>query len=306
MKNVHDINLETRNIYHKQHSRMVNDKKTMDRMHNMLKEDFFDLDKGYFRDKKILDAGCGSTARNTIGFYEFGCRDLTSLDIGNDWQEIALLNFHNYGVDSKFVNLVAGNADNLPFEDETFDFVCLDGVLPHIPTIEQVEKIFLEMSRVTKNGGYFFTSYVSQSDGLIDVIDTAVRGHYRENKPFANFVDNISPELLGELFIFLGEKIKNHTGESIKLDYLNTLFDEDLCLTVQNTIQCHTRRNISQEYMENLFNENGFCKPKGLKRYVRRNNIRKYVSPLHFYSDNEFAKLLYGDGYVDCIAQKIK
>lgn len=306
MKKTEEINLETRNIYHKQHSRMVNDKKTMDRLNKMAKEEFFELEKGYFKNKKILDAGCGSTARNTIGFYEFGCRELTALDIGEDWKETALVNLKNYGVDTKVVELVAGNADNLPFEDETFDFVCLDGVLPHIPEIEQIEKIFAEMSRVTKKGGFFFTSYLSQQGSLMDTIDTAIRKYYRENDKFSDFVDNISPETLSILFEFIIEKLALHTKEDLNIDMFKNLFDEDLCITVQNTIQCHTRRNLSQEYVEKLLKKNGFDYSKRLKRYVERNNIRKYVSPLHFYHDNEFSKLFYSDGYIDCISQKIK
>ncbi|MDK2979590.1 MAG: hypothetical protein PWP52_2304 [Bacteroidales bacterium] len=65
-----------------------------------------------------MDAGCGSAVRNTLAFYEFGCRDLTALDIGDEWKDTALKNLNNYEIDSGFVNLVAGNADNLPYYDE--------------------------------------------------------------------------------------------------------------------------------------------------------------------------------------------
>ena len=122
-KTAEQINLETRNIYHKQHTRMVNDKTTMDRLHNMMSEEFFGLEKDFFVGKKVLDAGCGSTARNSIAFYEFGCRDITALDIGDEWKEIAKENFKNYNVDLSVMNLVNGNAGSLPFEDGTFDFV---------------------------------------------------------------------------------------------------------------------------------------------------------------------------------------
>lgn len=42
------INQQTREVYHHQHARMVNNKTTMDRLHNMGKEEFFQLEKGYF------------------------------------------------------------------------------------------------------------------------------------------------------------------------------------------------------------------------------------------------------------------
>lgn len=92
----------------------------------------------------------------------------------------------------------------------------------------------------------------------------------------------------------------------IDLDKLKTLFDEDLCISIQNTIQCHTRRNLPKEYVvEALLLQNGFSKPTRLKRYVKRNNIRKFVSPLHYYHESEFSRMLYGDGFIDCIVEKI-
>lgn len=300
------INQETREVYHQQHVRMVNNKITMERLRNMGKEEFFQLEKGYFVGKKILDAGCGSAVRNTLAFYEFGCRDLTALDIGDEWKDTALKNLNNYEIDSGFVNLVAGNADNLPFDDNIFDLVCLDGVLPHIPTLEQTEVIFKEIARVTKSGGFFFTSYLSQGGSLMDVLDTSVRQYYRENEEFKKLVDNISPQIINKLLDFIVEKMQHHTCEEIDLSQLKVLFDEDLCISIQNTIQCHTRRNLSKEYIEKLLLENGFDKPIRLKRYVERNNIRKFVSPLHYYDENEFAKLFYGNGYIDCITQKIR
>ena len=303
-----EINNETREIYHKQHQRMVNDKTTMDRLHDMGREEFFQMGEGYFVGKKVLDVGCGSTARNTISFYEFGARDLTAVDIGEEWKETAKINLTNYHVDLNCVTLVGSNADSLPFADESFDFVCLDGVLPHIPTIEQVETIIAEMARVTKKGGYFFTSYLAQGGSLMDALDTSVRQYYRENEVFKDFVDNVTPELLNQGFEFILDKMRLHQNEDTEIDLnkLKTLFDEDLCISIQNTIQCHTRRNLSKEYVEKLLLSNGFSESKRLKRYVKRNNIRKFVSPLHYYDSNSFAKLIYNDGYIDCISQKTK
>ena len=303
-KTAEQINLETRNIYHKQHTRMVNDKTTMDRLHNMMSEEFFGLEKDFFVGKKVLDAGCGSTARNSIAFYEFGCRDITALDIGDEWKEIAKENFKNYNVDLSVMNLVNGNAGSLPFEDGTFDFVCLDGVIPHLPE-EQISDVIKEMSRVTKENGYFFTSYLAQSDSLMDALDTAVRDFYRRNEGFAHLVDNISPEVLNQLFGFIALKLKEHQGLDVNIEELQTLFDEDLCISIQNTIQCQIRNSYKPDYINGMLVTNGFEMPRRIKRYVKRNNIRKYVSPLHFYDSNDFSKIIYADGYIDCIMKKV-
>lgn len=50
-------------------------------------------------------------------------------------------------------NFIAASATQLPFEDNTFDFVWTEAVLEHIPDIELALK---EIARVTKHGGYIF------------------------------------------------------------------------------------------------------------------------------------------------------
>jgi len=64
-----NLNKRTRDIYHSQHSRMLNDEKTLTRIMSMnIDENFFNLKKDYFVGKKVLDAGCGSIIRNSIAF----------------------------------------------------------------------------------------------------------------------------------------------------------------------------------------------------------------------------------------------
>jgi len=50
------------------------------------------------------------------------------------------------------ISFVCANAKDLPFEDETFDTVCLSNSLHHL---EEMPKILKEMKRVLKKGGNF-------------------------------------------------------------------------------------------------------------------------------------------------------
>ena len=85
-KNDSRINADTRDIYHKQHTRMLNDSVTLKRIMNIqVDEEFFKLEKGYFKNRKVLDAGCGSIVRNSIAYAQLGSVDVTALDIGNEW-----------------------------------------------------------------------------------------------------------------------------------------------------------------------------------------------------------------------------
>ncbi|MCB0762299.1 MAG: class I SAM-dependent methyltransferase [Flavobacteriales bacterium] len=49
-------------------------------------------------------------------------------------------------------HMVKGDAENLPFENETFDVAIMDAVLEHVP---QVHKSFEEVARVLRPGGIF-------------------------------------------------------------------------------------------------------------------------------------------------------
>lgn len=299
------LNEHTRSIYHKQHVRQGEDEVTRKRLMSITTEEFFAVEPGFFEGKKILDAGCGSIARNAIAYYQMGSRDVTAMDLGNEWFDSARRNMARYEVPIEGIKLISGNATNLPFDAESFDFVSCDGVLTHLADTTQVTATIKELGRVTKPGGYLFTSYLG-GGGLIEtkMLDGA-REFYKENKEFALLIDNIKPSIIHEMIDFAAQKAKEHGTEPFDTDYLKSLLDEDLCITFQNILQAQRREHHRSEFVNGLLKAEGFGAPKILKRYIHRKNIRKYIAPFHFYSDHPFSKLLYGDGWVDCISQKL-
>lgn len=83
--------------------------------------------------KKLIDIGCGH-GRNKEIVESVGC----------EW--IGVEPFEGGA------HTVVGDAQNLPFQSNTFDIAIMDAVLEHIP---EVEKAFSEVSRVLKPGGLF-------------------------------------------------------------------------------------------------------------------------------------------------------
>ncbi len=73
MKNV---SKDVRKIYHKQHTRRVNDKKSIDRFIKIYSTEFFKIPKKFFVNKKVLDAGCGSTGYFIIAINKLGAKDI--------------------------------------------------------------------------------------------------------------------------------------------------------------------------------------------------------------------------------------
>jgi len=141
-----------------------------------------------------------------------------------------------YGINEGQIKLVSGNVVDLPFEDDSFDFVCCDGVLPHLFDTAQVENAIAELGRVTRNHGHLFLNYLV-GGGLIETkVHDAVRNFYKESPQFAAFVGNIKPKMLhGLVDVFLAI-VKQHNNEEFDATIINSLLDEDLCISIQNVV----------------------------------------------------------------------
>ena len=83
------------------------------------------------KDKKVVDIGCG-----------YGHNKKIIEDVGGEW--IGVEPFEGGG------HTVIGSAEELPFDNNTFDIAIMDAVLQHIPN---VSKAFQEVSRVLKPNG---------------------------------------------------------------------------------------------------------------------------------------------------------
>ncbi len=97
-----------------------------------INEQIYDF-KEIVANKKVVDIGCG-----------YGRNKSIVESLGGEW--VGVEPFEGGA------NTVVGSAEDLPFEDETFDVVIMDAVLEHIP---DVGKAFSEVARVLKPNGLF-------------------------------------------------------------------------------------------------------------------------------------------------------
>jgi ubiquinone/menaquinone biosynthesis C-methylase UbiE len=108
----------------------------------------FILDIAQFQNytgKKVLEIGCG-IGMDGIEFAKIGA-EYTGVDLSD--QSIALCKKH-FEIFNTTGNIINTDAENLPFEDNTFDLVYSWGVLHHIP---DMQKSINEVYRVLKPGG---------------------------------------------------------------------------------------------------------------------------------------------------------
>jgi len=103
------------------------------------------IDMYGLKGKKVLDIACG-TGVLTEQFVRMGA-DVTGLDLTARAVELTKTRLALYGLHA---NVIEGDAQKMPFEDNTFDFVCAWGCLMHMPKTEQA---IAEIHRVLKPGG---------------------------------------------------------------------------------------------------------------------------------------------------------
>ena len=96
---------------------------------------------------KVADIGCGN-GRNIKYLIDEGCIspafDLCGCDASEEFVRICKY---------KKMNVILGNITNLPYDDNTFDFVFCIAVIHHLSTLELRKKAVEELIRITKHGG---------------------------------------------------------------------------------------------------------------------------------------------------------
>ena len=96
--------------------------------------------------KKVLEIGYGMGC-DTITLARKGAI-MTGIDITEGNKTVTTAHFK---VNNMYIpDLIIGDAEHLPFADESFDFVYSFGVIHHTPN---TDKVVAEMSRVLKSGG---------------------------------------------------------------------------------------------------------------------------------------------------------
>ncbi|MCF7835746.1 MAG: class I SAM-dependent methyltransferase [Candidatus Marinimicrobia bacterium] len=105
------------------------------------------IDYKSLKGKKILDIACG-TGWSTEQFARAGA-DVTAIDITPKAVELTKKRFELYGLEG---NIIVADAENLPFESNSFDYVLAWGCLMHTP---DTQKAINEINRVLKPEGKF-------------------------------------------------------------------------------------------------------------------------------------------------------
>lgn len=123
----------------------------------------YPLEAIFFKDKIILDAGCG-TGRHVICSNKFEAKEVIGVDLSRDAVEVA----YEHTKTIPNVHILQADIHALPF-DAPFDFIYSIGVLHHLPEPEMGFKSLLK--HLKKNGTIAVWVYGKEGNYLLPILN---------------------------------------------------------------------------------------------------------------------------------------
>ncbi len=214
------------------------------------------------KNKSILDAGCGS-GRYSCALARLGAKKVVGLDYGvdglNKARELAASN------NIENVEFIQGSVLEMPFENETFDFVFHNGVFHHT---ESLKKATYEMYRVLKKDSYGWY-YIYGSGGIF---------WYARRKMNEFMKNNIPQEYAIKILEYIGMPMNRF------------IFSDNWYVPIEE----HTSKNE----LEAMFKEVGFSE------FARCENGRETDLDYLSIKGSDKDRLMWGDGELRYFVKK--
>jgi ubiquinone/menaquinone biosynthesis C-methylase UbiE len=158
----------------------VNKEKILSNDHyKMFYTDFINLSEVSFKDKVILDVGCGP--RGSLEWADMARRRVGLDPLANKYLKL--------GASKHSMEYCNSSAESMPFDDCTFDYVFSYNSLDHVENsldhVENVNLVLSEIHRVLKQNGSFYLMVEVNHE------PTSCEPHFISPK---NIVDYLSPK----------------------------------------------------------------------------------------------------------------
>ena len=114
----------------------------------------FTTKEDMFLNKVVLDIGCGAGGK-TMYYAKCGCEKIYGIDVLASYGDEANKLAKSLGLLDKF-EFVAGDAADMPFDDEYFDTIIMNDAMEHVA---EPQKVLSECFRVLKKGGRLFVNF---------------------------------------------------------------------------------------------------------------------------------------------------
>ncbi len=148
----------------------------------------YPVDESFFKDKIILDAGCGNGLHARMA-SEFGAKTVFGLDLSS-----AVYSAYQNTKDIDNVQIIKGNLYSPPFENNFFDYIYSIGVLQHLPQKEKAVKVMYELLK--PGGSLSLWVYGYEGTFFVRTFIEPVRKLLSFFPPFIIFIISVIPALL--------------------------------------------------------------------------------------------------------------
>lgn len=114
----------------------------------------FDSIDNMFKDKKILDIGCGAAGK-TLFYASKGAEKVYGVDVVERYEDESYKLADKKNLKEKFEFILA-DAENLPFEENFFDAIIMNDAMEHV---DNPLGVLNECYRVLKKGGRLYINF---------------------------------------------------------------------------------------------------------------------------------------------------
>lgn len=296
------LEARSRRIFDAHHREQGRDDRIYERLVSLVSPAYFGFADDFFRGRTVLDVGCGSNANASVAFLRLGAAHVHSVDLGEDWMDCAHERLAPFGLRS---TTSAQDVLGLTLDTASYNFVHCAGVLHHT---RDPDAGFRELARVTAPGGHTFVTVMGTSGGLLYEVVHRLRDLYNGDAQFRRTVDALTAEDLRRAVEWLiNVKDAHEPCTPAEREVLRGLVDEDLVLTLKDRLQAPTYQGFAcdERRVRDWFAD-GFRDVRRISRYTYGfRNLRRFLAPLYLAYDHPFARLLFGDGYVQIIGQRL-
>lgn len=307
-----DIYTKTKAVYIDQHKQYLIDRDLFHRFYSYaVNPSSYDLKPADFKDKVILDAGCGNSAYFQKAMHDLGAQKIECLDIGSEWINPLKAGLIENELDLNRFGFSSGSTTEIPFPDNTFDFVASNGVIMHLPSVEEATKAVNELYRVTKQGGNLYIYFGVDKPGIVDnYIVPALRKAYREDNSFRHLIDSATPEAIQAMLRPIIEAFEKNDAlyPEGMLDSFTQLITLDTTTFLKNMLQVPVQQgnDLDWDFAYTVLQKLGATEIRRCpQHYFARKDIRRFLTPFHVTGDcSEISKVLYGGGHLKVTCRK--
>ncbi|MEK7680663.1 MAG: class I SAM-dependent methyltransferase [Patescibacteria group bacterium] len=162
---------------------------------------------GDVEEKKVLDIGAG-TGRISVYLANRGAK-VTAFDLSPKMLELVRKK-------NPKIQTIVGDAENLPFEDSSFDIAIAAFLIVHL---KDPAKFFDDVYRVLKDGGIFVVTNINQKEAPLvktDEGEIKIESFYHRPEKIKDILESLAFKIEREIFVKEKEAWVNQIVMTIK------------------------------------------------------------------------------------------